>query len=305
MRQIIIVTDAAPLGDDAVAIAMLVGGRPHNISLIVATSGNVWAADAAQNVRNLLSQLRRNDMRHCVGAPAAAFKDRWLAYASEKDGAPAGHYVGAFAHEFPKPREGDRDCGDLFELIKAVDRPDLLIIGPASPIAPIVRAHPDLANYVGRVFLMGGAITCEGNATPAAEFNFWFDPDAAEALLASDLPITLLPLDAARTSHYSAEFAASLHPSHPVTGYIRKSVEIPGGLAVCDELLAAVILDRGVASAFTTLKLSVETELGPRYGAVNILDDSADRRAVEVIARIDQTAFSNLARRVLRTGGEE
>jgi hypothetical protein len=57
MRRLIIITDPSPLGDDAVAISLLAADRSLEIKLIVATSGNVWAEQAASNVFTLLARL--------------------------------------------------------------------------------------------------------------------------------------------------------------------------------------------------------------------------------------------------------
>jgi purine nucleosidase len=51
---------------------------------------------------------------------------------------------------------------------------------------------PDLASNVGRCVIMGGAPCCEGNVTPAAEYNIWVDPDAARIVFRSGLPIELV-----------------------------------------------------------------------------------------------------------------
>jgi purine nucleosidase len=297
--MLIIVTDVTPRSDDAVALAMLVPTRHVNIRLIVATSGNVWAEEAASNARSLLERFGRGDIPVCVGTPSFAFQERKSAFAQQ----PSARYSGALGHEFPKAIGGIGGCEDLFAVIAAADRPDLLIIGPASPIAPIVRAHPKLADYVRRIYLMGGAIQGPGNATPEAEFNFWFDPEAAETLLTTDVPTTLLPLEATRTLRYSAEFAALLGPDHPVGPYVRASAESSTPPPLCDEVLAAIVLDPAVVSRRSSLKLSVETTPGPRYGAVNVLDGNADRRPVEVVETIDEAAFWHLAKLTMANSG--
>jgi inosine-uridine nucleoside N-ribohydrolase len=301
LRPIIIITDAASRGDDLVAIAMLLGSQRAEVKLIVATSGNVWAEESSLHVRHLLSRLQRNDIPVCNGLASAAFDHR-AALVRGENPSQALRYVGAFARERPSSTDGDR-CRNLFEVFEELDRPDLLVIGPASPLASVARDYPQVSRYAGRVFLMGGAVACEGNATPSAEFNFWFDPEAADSLLASDLPITLLPLDAIRTLRYSPEFAATLNPAHPVTAYIRDAAKDPHALMACDEVLAALMLSSAVACRCEKLKLSVETKPGLRYGAVNVLDGSANRRPVEVIKEIDEKAFWLLAHRTLAQGG--
>jgi inosine-uridine nucleoside N-ribohydrolase len=298
-RPLIIVTDAARQSDDAVAISMLLGAPRFDIRLIVTTSGNVWAEEAAGIVQKLLTQFHRDEIGVCVGTSSSAFEDRWNLYKSNTDALSISKYMGAFSREPPKAIKDFHECTNLFEVIVASSRPDLLVIGPASPIFSLLKAHAELAEYLGQVFLMGGAIECEGNATPAAEFNFWFDPDAAEALLASNLQITLLPLDAIRALHYSREFAAALDPTHPMQGYIKNASQNPNSLSACDEVLAAVMLDSALVSKSKSVKLSVDANFGPNYGAVSVLEETASRRPVKVITEIDSASFWQLAQRAL------
>lgn len=298
MKSLIVVSDAAPLGDDVMAMAVLAGDGRLNIRLIIATSGNVWASQAAVNARNLLATVGR-DIDICVHGPSPALRRRQEAIALEKFGPPTPGYIGAFTSKPPQESAEIAPCRDLFPIIAAADRPDLLVIGPGSPIVSLLDAHPDLSSYVGRVYLMGGAIDGKGNATPAAEFNFWFDPEAAEALLASDLPLTLLPLDVARKLHYSSEFAASLDSESFGAAYVRACAKNTGRLDVCDEALASVLLDHSLVTKNSDLKLAVDTRPGESYGAVIILDFSAERRPVEVIETIDDAKLWLLMRHAL------
>jgi len=65
--------------------------------------------------------------------------------------------------------------------------------GPLTNVALLLALHPD--ERPERVVLMGGAIG-EGNITPAAEFNIWADPEAAERVFAAGLDTTMVGLDA-------------------------------------------------------------------------------------------------------------
>jgi len=72
----------------------------------------------------------------------------------------------------------------------------LVAVGPLTNIALALAAAPHLAARIPHLVIMGGAIGW-GNVTPAAEFNFWVDPDAAEAVLTSGIrEVTIMPLDA-------------------------------------------------------------------------------------------------------------
>jgi inosine-uridine nucleoside N-ribohydrolase len=304
MRPLIIISDAAALSDDGIAIAMLTAVREIEIRLIVATSGNVWAEEVAQNVRHLVVQFRRKDIGVCVGLPSSAFDERQRLFRRDALRQAAPFYSGALGRKQHIPSEKDRLCDDLFHVISASDRPDLVVLGPASPLTPIVRDHADFADRVGHIYLMGGALAVPGNATPLAEFNFWFDPEAAETLLASNLPITLLPLDVAQHIRYPIDFAAKLDPTKPASRYVRDCIARVPPSPICDELLAAILINQSLIVRRRQLKLAVETLSGPRYGAVNLLDDSAGRRPVDLIEEISQPAYWALARRIFTVDNE-
>ncbi|KAG1716650.1 hypothetical protein ID866_528, partial [Astraeus odoratus] len=78
-----------------------------------------------------------------------------------------------------------------------------IVLGPLTGLAQLLRQHPQVAQKIGRVIIMGGALDVPGNATPVAEFNVFADPYAAKQLLSPDTPeyglpserVLLLPLD--------------------------------------------------------------------------------------------------------------
>jgi len=83
----------------------------------------------------------------------------------------------------------------LAERIAAAGRPVTLIpTGPLTNVALLLARHPEAADGLERIVLMGGAIA-EGNVTPAAEFNVWCDPEAAARVFASGLDVTMIGLD--------------------------------------------------------------------------------------------------------------
>jgi purine nucleosidase len=80
----------------------------------------------------------------------------------------------------------------MVRIIEANPGIELITLGPLTNLALALRQSPDLAANVSRCVVMGGAPCCEGNVTPAAEYNFWVDPEAARAVLRSRLPIELV-----------------------------------------------------------------------------------------------------------------
>jgi inosine-uridine nucleoside N-ribohydrolase len=276
---------------------MLVTAWPAAIRLIIATSGNVWAEDVADHVRALLARLQRKDIDVCVGLPSSAFRTQRPAFVHNLATKPAPIYSGAIGRELPKPKDAEKDadaCGDLFAAIAAAGKPDMLILGPATAIAALIGSHRDLADKIGRIFIVGGSIRGGGNATPAAEFNFWFDPEAAETLLASGLAITLLPLEPTLGLRYPALFQQGLELESPAAAFVGEGLSQRPDRPICDELLAAIAVDQSIVKSRRPMKLAVDTSPGPRYGAVDALPDDAMRGAVDVVESIDEAAFWKL-----------
>lgn len=68
----------------------------------------------------------------------------------------------------------------------------IVTLGPLTNMALALAKDPSLASTVGRCVVMGGNPCCEGNVTPAAEYNIWVDPEAARMVLRSGMPIDLV-----------------------------------------------------------------------------------------------------------------
>src|ERR1019366_1347976 len=64
----------------------------------------------------------------------------------------------------------------------------ILALGPMTNVAMLLRLHPDLDGKIKRIVFMGGNVHVPGNASAAAEFNFWLDSEAARIVLRSRIP---------------------------------------------------------------------------------------------------------------------
>lgn len=86
--------------------------------------------------------------------------------------------------------------GDAVDTIVSVaeSTPDIEIItlGPLTNIALALERRLSIAKSIRRLVVMGGAPCCEGNVTPAAEFNIWVDPDAARRVFDSGAPVEMI-----------------------------------------------------------------------------------------------------------------
>jgi purine nucleosidase len=85
----------------------------------------------------------------------------------------------------------------------------LVATGPLTNVALALRLHPEIADAVERVVLMGGSYT-RGNTTPAAEFNIYVDPEAADAVFAAGWDLTMIGLDVTHLALYTPQVAERL-----------------------------------------------------------------------------------------------
>lgn len=162
----------------------------------------------------------------------------------------------------------------------------LFVLGPATNIAIAVRTHPEIVPLVKDVIYMGGAFDIPGNTTPAAEFNWWYDPEAIKISLRTPFPRqTVVPDDVAETVFYTkAEYDRIVAgPRTPITKMFA-DLQGPGFAEdpdqqsfVRDSITAAIFLDPTIATDVQTRYADVDDELGPDYGRALGYGESSNR----------------------------
>lgn len=98
-------------------------------------------------------------------------------------------------HNYPAPRlkpHSGHAVDAIIEMIEANPGVVVVTLGPLTNVALAVSRKPEIAAKVSRCVVMGGAPCCEGNVTPAAEYNVWVDPEAASIVMRSGLPVELI-----------------------------------------------------------------------------------------------------------------
>jgi pyrimidine-specific ribonucleoside hydrolase len=115
------------------------------------------------------------------------------------------------------PSQRSIDSRSAIELIRDLvneskEPVTLVPLAPLTNIALFLRAFPESAKKLKRIVLMGGSASA-GNATPAAEFNIWHDPEAAAIVFQSGIPITMYGLDVFMRPCVSSDEAAKLSKS--------------------------------------------------------------------------------------------
>ena len=191
-RKIIIDTD--PGQDDAVAI-LLALASPEDITLlgITAVAGNVPLALTELNARKVCEVAERPDIKVFAGC------DRPLAHSLMTAEHVHGK-TGLDGPDLPAPKMPLQDAHAVDFIIETLrsEAPGtvtLCALGPLTNIATAFRKAPDIVERVQEIVLMGGAYFEVGNITPAAEFNIYVDPEAADIVFKSGAPITVMPLD--------------------------------------------------------------------------------------------------------------
>jgi inosine-uridine nucleoside N-ribohydrolase len=183
----------------------------------------------------------------------------------------------------------------------------ILALGPMTNVAMLLRLHPDLETKIKSIVFMGGNLHVPGNASAAAEFNFWFDPEAAQIVLRSRIPEKVMfPLDICnRAVLNNARFAEIIAAKTPLTERYKEDygMRYPGFLKnpnatgfLWDELAAAWLLDTGFVTKSETSWLDIDTRFGKTYGATVPLDRklAPDATPVKVMLDLDFARLWNI-----------
>jgi inosine-uridine nucleoside N-ribohydrolase len=152
----------------------------------------------------------------------------------------------------------------------------LLTLGPLTNIAEVLQTDPSLADKIERIYIMGGAINVPGNLggnNTMAEWNIYIDPYAANVVLQSGAPITIVPLDVTNQVPLTAKFYHRLEGNHtsPEATFVfdiltkLKAFITSGGYFFWDPLAAAILTDESLAT-FQGNNLCVVEKEGPESG---------------------------------------
>ncbi|WP_380058596.1 nucleoside hydrolase [Falsihalocynthiibacter sp. SS001] len=191
-RKIIIDTD--PGQDDAVAI-LLALGSPEDVEVlgVTAVAGNVPLALTQKNARIVCELAGKPETKVFAGCEAPI--SRKLVTAE--------HVHGKTGLDGPVMPDPEMELSEghavdfIIETLRSNDAGTVTLcpLGPLTNIAVAFQKAPDIIERVQEIVLMGGAYFEVGNITPAAEFNIYVDPEAADIVFKSGVPITVMPLD--------------------------------------------------------------------------------------------------------------
>ena len=182
--------------DDALAIAYALADPEVDLIGIVSSYGNNLLDVCAENSLKLLELLGHTDIPVFKGLPHSCTTDHFDVMQVSKD-IHGDNGIGDV--ELPTPSRALEEQSGVDFYIEAAHKygKDLIIIptGPLTNLAAALKKDPESADLIGNVTFMGGALTVEGNVTPVAEANINQDPKAADEVMKSNLPLTMVGLD--------------------------------------------------------------------------------------------------------------
>ncbi|MDB0016666.1 nucleoside hydrolase [Acidimicrobiia bacterium] len=172
-------TDTA--SDDAVALLMALEWEDVEILGISVVSGNMSVEQGSINARYTV-ELCKKDVPVYVGADAPLVKKREHAdWFHGPDG------MGNMNYPAPKLQETNEDFIEVLNnhINQHPDEITLVTLGPLTNVANFIKKYPDSFLKLKNIVIMGGASNTVGNVTPAAEYNIWCDPEAADIVFKS------------------------------------------------------------------------------------------------------------------------
>ncbi len=290
-RTFLIDTDTA--SDDAVAIIMALRAPDVRVAAITTVAGNV---DVRQSTRNALytAELCGVDVPVYMGADKPLLRRYENAtWFHGRDG------LGD--HNYPAPRRAHEKLHAADAIIETVEaNPGIVIVtlAPLTNVALALAKKPEIAAKVGRCVVMGGAPCCEGNVTPAAEYNIWVDPEAARVVFRSGLPMEMVGWQTSRFDSVVKEdeiekilgfntelarFAIECN-SHARKAYKVQTGE--DGISLPDPVAMSIALDPTIGTEWSAHCVDVETHSDLTRGmtVVDRLNVSEDDRNREVWA---------------------
>ena len=186
-----VILDCDPGHDDAIALILALASPELKVLAVTTSAGNQTPDKTLNNALRILTLLGRDDISVAAGAPKPLARE--LIIADNVHGE-----SGLDGPKLPDPAFAPVAMTALELMAKCLrESPEpvtLVPTGPLTNIALLLAAHPELKSKIARIVLMGGAAGA-GNWTPAAEFNIYVDPEAADMVFKSGLPITMCGLD--------------------------------------------------------------------------------------------------------------
>jgi pyrimidine-specific ribonucleoside hydrolase len=268
-----IILDCDPGHDDAIAILLALASPEVELVGVTTVSGNQTLDKTTNNALRVLELAGRGHIPVYAGADRPFLRERDVAAHVHGES-------GLDGPDLPQPSVQAREVHAvdyLAQVYGGADKPVLVATGPLTNVGLLFALHPDARP--DRIILMGGSIG-EGNRTPAAEFNIWADPEAAERVFKEGLDTTMVGLDVTHRALITDKHTEQMRGAGRVGGVVAELMDFYtrfhkerypdlDGAPMHDPVCIAHLIDptlMDVRDAF----IEVDCSTGPSWGRTNV-----------------------------------
>jgi purine nucleosidase len=303
-RRVVIDTDTA--GDDTQALVLAALSDRIELEGVTVVAGNVAFDREVENAKYTLRLTDHAEVPVYEGARSPLLKSYETAEYVHGEGGLGGEL-------FPETGIASADGHAVDYIVEAArENPGeltLVCIGPLTNVALACQREPDLDDLLEEVWVMGGAANCLGNVTPAAEYNFWVDPDAAKLAL-QELEVTLVDWGVTvRDALFDAETLSRIESAaddsryadfyETVTRQVRAfNRERMGQDATTqpDSLVVGCLIEPTLVEASGTYHVDVDEREGTTRGYSLVDEDGVTdgEPATRVVESVDAAGFRRL-----------
>jgi inosine-uridine nucleoside N-ribohydrolase len=321
-EKVILDADMVVLYDDGVAMMMLAKHPDIELLGVTIVPGNTWVSEGTAYALRQLEVLKRKDIPVASGIryPLRAGRYETMEVERKMFGF-SSSYTGCFRRTEPasflevyradfggRPsiKPVDKHAVDfLIDTIKAnPGEVTIMPIGPCTNLAIAIRIAPEIIPLIKRVVYMGGAFDTPGNTTPSAEFNWWFDPEAAKMCVRAPFADQLIVgLDVCEKYRFNRKiFDRITAVNKPIAKMFKEKYgpEFKKNpkytRLVWDTIAAAVVIDPALITEEETRWIDVNSDYGLDYGRSlgYSKQGPAGTQKARILFTIDEQRFWNL-----------
>ena len=311
IKKIPVILDGDPGHDDAIAWVVAKASPLLDIRAVTTVCGNQTLEKTTYNAQRICTLIGL-EAPIAKGRPRPLFTDPMVA--------PNVHgQTGLDGPVLPEPKVEVQNMSAVELIAKTLRESDekitLIPTGPLTTIASLLLTHPELKDKIAHIYMMGGGIAY-GNWTPAAEFNILVDPEAADIVFNSGLPITMAGLDVTEKALvFPEDFARVKAVGNKVAEVVSEWLEFfyifhknkgYTGAPVHDAVAVAALIKPEIMQ-FRDLHVDIETHgefcKGTTVG--DVFGVTGREPNARVILGIDREAFVELIIESVKAYGED
>jgi inosine-uridine nucleoside N-ribohydrolase len=273
MTPIPIILDCDPGHDDAIALLLAVASPELDLKAVTTVSGNQTLDKTTNNALRVLELAGRTDIPVYAGADAPFVRERDVAAHVHGES-------GLDGPDLPQPShrvQPQHAVEFLAQAYRGAEKPVLVATGPLTNVGLLFATHADARPE--RIVLKGGAIG-EGNRTPAAEFNIWADPEAAQRVFAEGLDTTMVGLDVTHRALIKDEHTERMRGAGRVGKVVAELMDFYArfhkkrytdldGSPMHDPVCIAHLIDPTLMEVHDAF-IEVDCSTGPSWGRTNV-----------------------------------